>query len=99
MRMYVGGYNRRYDYSYGAKYVGIPAGVTNTSFSVTIYDDDRIESNETFRLTISPESLPHYVHYGSINSTTVTIVDEHSEQSIHTDIRTKCCIYITYVAL
>ena len=83
MYAYVGGYNRRYDYNYGAKYVRIPAGATNASFFVTIYDDDIIESNETFRLTVSPQSLPHYVHYGSINSTTVTIVDEQSKQLMY----------------
>ena len=75
--MITGGFNSRYDYRPGPQYKTIPAGETNASITIIIYDDNTIESNEMFSLKIS--SLPDYVHYGSINSATVTIVDEQSE--------------------
>ena len=75
-----GGFSDRYDYRPRPRYITIPAGTTNMSFSVKIYDDHTIESNEMFEMDISssPSYIYNFAHYGSINNTTVTIVDEKS---------------------
>ena len=73
-----GGSDYRYDYRYGSK-ITIPAGMTNVSYSIHIYDDSIVENNETFHLYIHEVSLPKYAHIGAINSTTVTIVDDNSK--------------------
>ena len=49
------------------------------SFSITVTDDNIIDGNQIFHLDIHEASLPGYVHIGSINSTTVTIVDNESK--------------------
>ena len=53
----------------------IPAGQTNVTFDVTIMNDNIVENNETFTLIIRPNSLPDRISTGSIQRTTVTIVD------------------------
>ena len=53
-----------------------PAGETNVSFDVTITNDNVLENNETFNLTIVGESLPNNVTVGKISQTTVTIVND-----------------------
>ena len=49
--------------------------MTRASFSFLVFNDTTIESNETFYLDIYAASLPEYVHIGSVNRATVTIVD------------------------
>ena len=46
------------------------------TFDIPIIDDNILEENETFRVTINPDSLPLGLTLGSINETTVTIVDD-----------------------
>lgn len=53
-------------------------------FSFLVFNDARIESNEVFYLDIYAASLPTYVHIGSVNRATVTIVDNDC----------KCCSYV-----
>ena len=65
-----------YDYNSGPYNVLIPAGVTNVSFTVPIIDDNIIESNETFILTIKESSLSNHLAYGSYGATIVTIIDD-----------------------
>ena len=65
-----------YDYYHGPHYVTIPAGDTRTSFNLPIYDDNRVERNEHFHLFINGASLPQYVITSSLDSATVTIVDD-----------------------
>ena len=65
-----------YDYNSGPYNVLIPAGVTNVSFTVPIIDDNIIESNETFILTIKESSLSNRLAYGSYGATIVTIIDD-----------------------
>ena len=45
--------------------------MTNTSFSVSIIDDDIVEKDETFRLIIIEHRLPNIIFKN--RSTTVTI--------------------------
>ena len=43
---------------------------------IPITDDHIIGDNKTFRVSINPDSLPSCVDLGSVNETTVTIVDD-----------------------
>ena len=68
-----------YNYIDESYHVRIPAGETNMSFNITITDDNIIDGDKIFHLDIYEDSLAGYVHIGSINSTTVTIVDNESK--------------------
>ena len=51
--------------------------MTSVPFDIPINDDDILEGNEDFRLTIDPNSLPPTgVTVGSPDQATVTIVDD-----------------------
>ena len=52
-----------------------PAGETEVSFNVTIFDDNILEKNETFLLKINSNELPTYVNI-SLSEITVIIVDD-----------------------
>ncbi len=49
--------------------------MTRVPFDIPIYDDNILEGNESFILTISPSSLPTGVTVGDPGQATVTIVD------------------------
>ena len=68
-----------YDYIQGRYSARIPRGQTSVSVNVRIIDDNKVEGNETFNLVIYSSSLPYYITAGSIDSTTVTIVDDESK--------------------
>ena len=53
-----------------------PAGTTNASLSVSINNDDIVEMNETFSLTITP---PNDIMAIDPDNAVVTIVDDDSE--------------------
>ena len=60
------------DYDSGPYNVTFPAGATNSTFNITIHDDDIPESSETFMLAINTSTdIPCADHC----QTTVTIVD------------------------
>ena len=63
------------DYDSGPYSVTIPAGQTTTTFDVPINNDDILEGNENFTLTINEPSLPTGVTRGDPGQATVTIVD------------------------
>ena len=63
------------DYDSGPYTVTFLAGSTTATFNVPINDDDILEGNETFMLTIDP-SLPDGVTRGTPSEATVTIVDD-----------------------
>ena len=63
------------DYDSGPYTVTFPARVTSVPFKVSLYDDDILEENENFMLTINQSSLPSGVTIGNPSITTVTIVD------------------------
>ena len=63
------------DYYSGPYNVIIPAGVTSVPFGVPITDDNILEDDETFTLTIIRALLPDRVTRGSIGLATVFLVD------------------------
>jgi len=62
------------DYNYGPYTVTFLAGVTSVPFDITINDDNIMEANEDFVLTIIPNLLPDGVTCGFPAFATVTIV-------------------------
>ena len=70
------------DYGYGVS-TFIPlifsAEVKIVSFDIPIIDDNILEDNETFLVAINSDSLPSSITLGSIDKTTVTIVDDECE--------------------
>ena len=64
------------DYDSGIYTVTIPAGETRVPFNVTINDDDILENNEDFDLTIIRATLPDSVTRGDPFRARVTIVDD-----------------------
>ena len=67
------------DYNSGPYNVTFPAGVTSVSFDVTIIDDNILELNEQFDLTIISSSLPNGFTVDNPSQATVTIIDDDSE--------------------
>ena len=63
------------DYSSGSYNVIFSAGETTAAFNVLITDDNILEGNENFMLTINSSSLPSNVTVGDPGEATVTIVD------------------------
>ena len=64
------------DYTSGPYTVTFPAGQTNATFNVPINDDNILEGNENFMLTINSSLLPDDVLLGDPNQATVTIMDD-----------------------
>jgi len=64
------------DYGSGPYDVIIPAGDTSFTFDVTIIDDDILENDEDFNLTIVPGTLPNGVTSGDPGRSTVTIIND-----------------------
>jgi len=64
------------DYDTGPHTVKFLAGQVNASFQVPINDDNILEANESFTLTIDISSLPNGVTVGDPGNTTVIIVDD-----------------------
>ena len=63
------------DYTSGPYTVTFPAGQTTATFDVPINDDNILEGDEDFMLTIDETSLPTDVTRGIPGKATVTIVD------------------------
>ena len=53
--------------------------MTRASINVAIIDDNLVEGNESFTLSIASSSLPNNVTVGNLSQTTVTIVDNDCE--------------------
>ena len=70
------------DYSSGPYTVIFPARRTTATFVIPITDDDILEIDEKFILTIDEISLPTGVTSGTLSTTTVTIVDDDRKQSL-----------------
>ena len=68
------------DYTSGPYSVTIPAGGTSVTFNVSITNDNILEIDENFMLTINASSIPTCVTPGNPNQTTVTIVDDGCKQ-------------------
>ena len=54
--------------------INFDAGLTIAQFNISINDDDILEANETFSLSINSSSLPKNVRVGDYGQTTVIIV-------------------------
>ena len=63
------------DYVSGPYTVIFPVGVISVSFNASINDDNVLEDNESFTLTIIESSLPDGVTIGGTAQATVTILD------------------------
>ena len=57
------------------KYIQVlfPGGVTRAVFDVRMVDDMIVEDDETFEVSINPDSLPYGVTLGTITKATVVI--------------------------
>ena len=64
------------DYSSEPYNVILPSGNTTVSFEIKIFNDNILEGNETFNITINAISLPACVNRGNPYEATVTIVDD-----------------------
>ena len=67
------------DYGSGPYTVTFSAEETNVEFNVIINNDNILESNENFTLTINPSSLPSGFTVGDPGQTTVTILNDDSK--------------------
>ena len=63
------------DYSPGRYTTTFLAGMTETSFTIAISNDNVYEGNETFDVDIIRSHLPDHVTLGNIHRATLTIVD------------------------
>ena len=67
------------DYDSGPYTVTFTAGITMASFNVSINDDNILENDEDFILTIMSGTLPDGVTRDGDGQATVTIVDDDGE--------------------
>ena len=70
------------DYGSGPYSVTIPAKATSVQFDVNIHDDNVLEMDENFTLTINISSLPDHV-ISTNSEATVTIVDDDGKYYRH----------------
>ena len=54
----------------------IPAGAITVPFNISIFDDNILEGDEDFDITIIQSSLPDGVSRGNPGTATVNIVDD-----------------------
>ena len=79
------------DYTSGPYSVQFDAGEDRASFNVSINNDNILEGNEVFNLTVDASSLPGSVTVGDHGQATVTIVDDDGKcEAINALIR-NCC--------
>jgi len=71
------------DYDSGPYNVTFPAGKTSVLLNVSINDDNILEEEEFFDLTIDSDSLPNRVTVDSQYESTVTIVDNDGKYIIN----------------
>ena len=64
------------DYTSGPYTVTFPAGQTTATFNISTNDDDILEEDQSFTLTINETSLPDNVTHGIFGEVTVTIVND-----------------------
>ena len=64
--------------------VEFPAGKTRASFKVTINDDNILEGDEIFSVTIHELSVPYGITLGTLTNYTVTIRDNDSKHFVST---------------
>ena len=72
------------DYDSGPYNITFSAGTTSVPFSVSITDDDILEDNENFLLTVDLSLLPSNITASDPYQATVTIVDKDSKLMVAT---------------
>jgi len=70
------------DYDPGPYSVTIPAGETSVPFDIFINNDNILEGNENFNLTIISATPPNCVIVGSPHEASVIIVDDDGKTSL-----------------
>ena len=63
------------DFGSGPFDIIFSAGETSVMFNASIIQDNTLESDESFTLSIDPSSLPNGVTVANPNQTTVIIID------------------------
>ena len=79
--MYTGG---GVDYDSGPYNITFPAGTKSVPFNVSITDDNMLEDNENFLLTVDLSSLPDNITVSDPYQATVTIVDKDGKLTVVT---------------
>jgi len=64
------------NYDFGPYTVTLPAGVTSVPFEFPINDDDILEDDQFLHISIDIQSLPCGFTIGSVDHTTVVIVND-----------------------
>ena len=64
------------DYDIGPFIVEFNIGTTNASFSVAIQDNNQLELNKTFYLSINPSTLPSNIYVSDPGQVAVVILDD-----------------------
>lgn len=67
------------DFNFVPHNIFFPAGVTRVTFNVTIIEDNTLEHDEFFSLSVDPLILPDRVTIGNYTDTTITIVNDDSK--------------------
>ena len=70
------------DYESGPYNVTIPAKATTVQFDVAINDDNILEGNENFNLSIMASSQPSRIDIDNPARATITIVDDDGKHLI-----------------
>ena len=71
------------DYGSGPYIVTFPAGVTSVPFYVPVNNDNILEDDEDFILTIMRGSLPDGVNRGDTDRSTLIIVDNDCKPNVY----------------
>ena len=82
--MYTGG---GMDYDSRPYNITFPAGTTSVPFNVSITDDNILEDNENFFLTVDLSSLPDNITASDPYQATVTIVDKDGKLTVVAEFR------------
>ena len=75
------------DYDSGPYNITFPAGTTSVPFNVSITDDDILEDNENFLLTVDLSSLPRNITASDPYQATVTILDKDGKLTVVAELR------------
>ena len=75
------------DYESGPYNITFPAGTTNVPFNISITDDDILEDDENFILTVDLSSLPSNITASDPYQATVTIVDKDGKLTVMAKLR------------
>ena len=75
------------DYESGPYNITFPAGTTSVPFNISITDDDILEDDENFILTVDLSSLPSNITASDPYQATVTIVDKDGKLTVMAKLR------------